>query len=84
VLPPEAFDHAAHLRAAHLYARAYAFPGALLPMRAAVQAYTAALGRRERYHETITTAFMAVLAQVLSSDLARQIFVLPVNGRGCV
>jgi hypothetical protein len=64
-LPPDAFGHAAHVRAAYLYAREHDFPEALGRMRNALRAYTAALGKSDRYHETITTAFVALIAQRL-------------------
>ena len=64
-LPPEEFGHAAHVRAAYLYAREHDFPEALGRMRRALRAYTAALGKSDRYHETITTAFVALIAQRL-------------------
>ena len=64
-LPPEEFGHAAHVRAAYLYAREYGFTEALDRMRRTLRAYTAALGKTDRYHETITTAFVALIAQRL-------------------
>lgn len=64
-LPPEEFGHAAHLRAAYLYASAHEFPEALAHMRRALQAYCAALGKSDRYDEAITTAFMALVVQRL-------------------
>jgi hypothetical protein len=65
ILAPEVFDHAAHVRAAYLYARHLDFPDALARMRGALLAFTRALGKAERYHETVTTAFMALIAQRL-------------------
>jgi hypothetical protein len=64
-LPPSEFGHAAHVRAAYLYAREHDFAEALGRMRRALRAYTAALGKSDRYHETITTAFVALIAQRL-------------------
>ena len=64
-LPPEEFDHAAHVRAAYLYSLTADFPEALGRMRRAVRTFAASLGKAERYHETITVGFMALIAQHL-------------------
>jgi hypothetical protein len=113
-LPPEAFSHAAHVRAAYLYVRRGGFADGLVRMRQALLAYTAALGKTDRYHETITVAFMALVSRhlhdrgdgggwlgfargnpdlfapdlllryyprdLLASDVARRVFVLPPGG----
>lgn len=113
-LPPEAFSHAAHVRAAYLYVRRGGFADGLVRMRQALLAYTAALGKADRYHETITVAFIALVSrhlhdrgdgggwagfardnrelftpdllcqyyprELLASDVARRVFVLPPAG----
>ena len=60
-LPAACFDHAAHLRAGYLYLRRAAFPQATAAMCATLANYTRALGKSDRYHETITVAFMALI-----------------------
>jgi len=60
-LPPECFDHAAHVRAGYLYLRRAPFPQATATMCAAIARYACALARPDRYHETITVAFMALI-----------------------
>jgi hypothetical protein len=55
------FDHAAHVRAGYLYLRHAKFPQALARMCSAIAAYSASLGRADRYHETITIGFMALI-----------------------
>jgi hypothetical protein len=60
-LPPESFDHAAHVRAGYLYLRRQRFPQATAAMCAALERYTRALGRSDRYHETVTVAYMALI-----------------------
>lgn len=60
-LPPELFDHAAHVRAGYLYLRRLPFPQATAAMCATIANYARALGKPERYHETITVAFMALI-----------------------
>jgi hypothetical protein len=64
-LPESAFDHRAHLRAAWLYLRSRPFPEAIAAMSAAVKRYSAHLGKPDRYHETITVAYMAVINERL-------------------
>ncbi len=60
-LPPGCFDHAAHVRAGYLYLRRAPFPQATAAMCATLTRYTSALGKRDRYHETITVAYMALI-----------------------
>ena len=62
-LPETDFSHAAHVRAAYLYLRDCDFAGALKRMRGAIRNYTRHLGKPERYHETITVAFTALIQQ---------------------
>jgi len=67
-LPPEQFDHAAHLRAGYLYLREAAFPQATATMCSTLARYTRAIGRPGRYHETITVAFMALINERMRRD----------------
>jgi hypothetical protein len=60
-LPPELFDHAAHVRAGYLYLRRHPFPQATAAMCATIAQYARAIGKPGRYHETITVAFMALI-----------------------
>jgi hypothetical protein len=64
-LPESAFHHADHLRAAYLYLTCGGFVGGVARMTAALRRYTAAQGAAERYHETITVAFLALVNQRL-------------------
>ena len=64
-LPPERFDHAAHVRAGYLYLQRAPFPQATATMCATIERYARALGQPGRYHETITVAFMALINQRL-------------------
>ena len=59
------FGHAAHVRAAYLYLRASDFPAALARMRGAIRNFAAHMGKPERYHETITVAYLALIGQCL-------------------
>jgi hypothetical protein len=65
VLPEQEFCHAAHVRAGYAYLRGASFPDATARMCRAVRNYVGSLGKHERYHETITVGFMALIAQRL-------------------
>ena len=64
-LPASAFRHADHLRAAYLYLRAGSFADAVARMTTALRRYAASQGKPERYHETITVAYLALINQHL-------------------
>jgi hypothetical protein len=62
-LPESDFGHASHVRAAYLYLRPGDFAAALSRIRAEIRGYASRLGRPERYHETITVAYLALIQQ---------------------
>lgn len=62
-LPEREFGHAAHVRAAYLYLRESDFAAALERIRRAIRNYTRHLGKPDRYHETITVAYVALIQQ---------------------
>ena len=62
-LPAEQFDHAAHIRAGYLYLRAAPFAEALGRIGAAIRRYATHLGKPDKYHETVTVAFLALIEQ---------------------
>jgi hypothetical protein len=64
-LPESEFGHSGHVRAGYLYLRAGEFVAALANMRRAIRNYSRHLGKAERYHETITVAFLALINQHL-------------------
>jgi hypothetical protein len=59
------FNHAGHVRAAWLYLRKNPFPDALVKMSGALRNYAVAHGKPERYHETITVAYLALINERL-------------------
>lgn len=61
-LPGEAFTHEAHVRAAWCYLTRYPFAEALWRFSTALRRFAAAQGAAEKYHETITVAWMAIVA----------------------
>ena len=63
VEPEGGFHHAQHVRVAWLYLRAHPLPDALIRFATSLRAFAAAHGKPERYHETITIAFMLVIAE---------------------
>ena len=62
-LPETAFGHGAHVRAAYLYLRAEEFSPALERLRRTLRGYAAHQGKPQRYHETITVAYLALIQQ---------------------
>ena len=69
-LPPAGFDHRAHLRAAFLLLRSQPFLEACIAMRDGLQALAGKLGKPDLYHETVTVAFMALVAERVSAESA--------------
>lgn len=64
-LAQQEFDHAGHLRAAYLYLQSGDFVECLERMRRAIRNYAGSLGKPDRYHETITVAYVALIQQLL-------------------
>lgn len=64
-LPPGDFDHAAHVRAAWLCLRRDGFVGGMARFRASLRAFAARHGAPEKYHETVTVAFLALIHERL-------------------
>lgn len=62
-LAPAEFGHRAHLRAAFLYLSRHDFPGACVAMKGAIQGFAARLGKSTLYHETLTVAYLALVAE---------------------
>jgi hypothetical protein len=111
-LPADDFHHEQHVHVAWLFVRRYGMPAALAEFGAAIRRFAAAKGADGLYHETITWAFLFLIAErqaradaqswdafaaanpdlltwkpsilqryysaeVLASELARRVFVLP-------
>jgi hypothetical protein len=60
-LPESEFHHVAHVRAGYLWLRVLPFFEATAAMRVTLQRYAQSLGKADRYHETVTIAFMALI-----------------------
>lgn len=65
------FPHASHVRAAWCYLRRESILVALPRFKAALQRFAAGKGKPDRYHETITIAFMLLIAERMAG--ARQL-----------
>ena len=64
-LPAEQFSHEAHVRVAWCYLRHAPLPQALAHFSAALQRFADAKGAHGKYHETVTVAYMLVIADRL-------------------
>jgi hypothetical protein len=62
-LPEKDFGRAAHVRATYLYLLSGEFVVALERVRRAIRDYAKHLGKPDRYHETITVAYVALIQQ---------------------
>ena len=60
-LPEAEFTHAAHVRAAYLYLCDGSFGQAIDRMASSIRRYANSLGRADRYHDTITVGFLALI-----------------------
>jgi len=65
-LPETAFDHGGHVRAGYLLLRRHGFPDAVAEMRQRIRTYAKSLGKADRYHETITVAFLVLINAAMS------------------
>jgi hypothetical protein len=62
-LPAEEFHHAQHVHVAWMFVRQYGMPQALGEFTAAIKRFAAAKGANGLYHETITWAFLLLIAE---------------------
>lgn len=60
---PETFHHADHVRLAFEYLRRYTAIEALDKFSTALQRFAAAQGKADRYHETITWAYLLLIRE---------------------
>ena len=62
-LPADQFHHQQHVQVAWLFVRRYGMPAALSEFTAAIKRFAEAKGATALYHETITWAFLLVIAE---------------------
>ena len=67
-LPAAEFTHRAHVRAGFLYLRRHDFPGACVAMKRAIQGFATSLGKATLYHETMTIAYLALIAERIADE----------------
>jgi hypothetical protein len=60
-LPPDQFNHAAHLRLAGIYLARYPLDQAVARTCATIRRYAAHLGAAEKFHATVTVALVRLL-----------------------
>ena len=60
-LPADQFHHAEHLHAAWIYLRRFPATEAIARFSETLRRYAASLGKAERYHETITWAYLLLV-----------------------
>lgn len=69
--PLNEFNHRAHLRFAFILLRRLPFLEACIAMRDALKTFAVRAGKPNLYHETITIAFMSVVAERLAELLPK-------------
>jgi hypothetical protein len=67
-IAPAAFRHREHVRLACAMLRGADFGDAAVRFRRALRRFTAAAGAPDKYHETLTWAYLAVVAQRMACD----------------
>jgi hypothetical protein len=60
-LPEDRFHHTDHVRAAWMYLNRFSTPAAIEKFSKALQSYAASKGKPDRYHETITWAYVLLI-----------------------
>jgi hypothetical protein len=66
-LPAGSFSHVEHVRVAWWYLSRHPLPEALARFCGALQRFAAAHGAADRYHETITVAYLLLIAERLDA-----------------
>jgi hypothetical protein len=70
-LPAEQFHHEQHVQVAWLFVREYGMPAALGEFTTAIKRFADAKGATGLYHETITWAFLLIIAERQARTNAR-------------
>ncbi|MFI5070153.1 MAG: hypothetical protein ACHP8A_04615 [Terriglobales bacterium] len=71
-LSPDSFHHADHVRMAFLYLRRYSALEALGRFSTSLARFAAAMGKADRYHETITWAFLFIIRERMARSSRQQ------------
>ena len=67
-LTTDGFDHAAHLRVAHAALRRFEFFEAAHVYASGLRRFAARLGVPEKYHATVTLAFLCLVAERMGDE----------------
>lgn len=67
-LPPEELGHREHVRLAWIYLRGAPFEVAALRFCTGLRRFAEAIGKADRYHETITWAYLALVNERLQAE----------------
>ena len=70
-LPADQFHHQQHVQVAWLFVRRHGMPAALAEFTAAIKRFADAKGATGLYHETITWAFLLLIAERQARNPAR-------------
>lgn len=62
------FPHAAHVRVGWYYLQHFSVLEAMARFKTALQRFATAKGKPDRYHETITIAYLVLIAERLAGD----------------
>ena len=75
-LPGDQFSHTEHVRVAWCYLQRSSLPDALMRFSTGLQRFATAKGASGKYHETVTVAWMLIVADRLSNarELAWEAF----------
>jgi hypothetical protein len=76
---PASLSHREHIRMGFEMLRRYDFVETALHYSRALSAMTAKLGKPDRFHQTVTIAFLSLIAERLTSESARRTFLLPLD-----
>jgi hypothetical protein len=67
-IPGDSFHHAEHVRVAFIYLRRYPLLEALDRFSNSLKRFAAANGKPDRYHETITWAYVFLVSERMGDD----------------
>ena len=67
-VPEGGFHHTHHVRAARAYLCRHSLPDALCRFTSALRSFAAAQGKPELYHDTVTVAFLLIIAERLAGE----------------
>jgi hypothetical protein len=70
-LSPDVFHHRDHIRLARIYVELEGAPKATERFRTSLRRFATHIGKSEKYHETITVAWMRLVAHTPDGDIEK-------------